>query len=465
MEPNSQTKAEEKKEETTKAIETPNPLNNPETKPKEEPKETKVENEERKKDEKEEEEKKDEKPPLTTYEEVSQSIVKNTRPFLKVKIFKKREEFESENFTLNEKEAEEPKEIKSKESKTYGEPPIYRKVIDGGFQAGNRMKDYICQHSLKGFSNHSVQYNPEHFLDSVETSSQSSDSSQKKDIVEEEKFKELERRKTQDMEKFIEKVASRVEEALESNEIINVFQDDFNMLGDNETGTGENQSILKDGRTISDQSKRKVQDMQISPHFPNMVAVSLVGKHSFLERLEKSGRNIEGEIIIWDYNDIHYSGAVLSMKSSFEVTSIKFHPYDPTLLFAGLINGQITIYQIPDLEKEKLNEKKVSQNYIAISSVKKSHSGAINEIRFCPEKFTFEQIKTYGKTIIEPKKKTQAYSALLVMMAALFYGIAIHSKQAIKKSRHKSKMLKKIKQRRTRTSPNTDTSKSNQNKS
>ena len=33
------------------------------------------------------------------------------------------------------------------------------------------------------------------------------------------------------LEKFIEKVAPRVEEALESNELINVFQDDFSMLG------------------------------------------------------------------------------------------------------------------------------------------------------------------------------------------------------------------------------------------
>jgi hypothetical protein len=34
------------------------------------------------------------------------------------------------------------------------------------------------------------------------------------------------------MEKFFEKVAPRIEEALQSNELINVFQDDFEMLGD-----------------------------------------------------------------------------------------------------------------------------------------------------------------------------------------------------------------------------------------
>ena len=42
------------------------------------------------------------------------------------------------------------------------------------------------------------------------------------------------------LEKFVDKVAYRIEEALQSNEIINVFQDDFDMLGDkNEAATSE----------------------------------------------------------------------------------------------------------------------------------------------------------------------------------------------------------------------------------
>lgn len=36
------------------------------------------------------------------------------------------------------------------------------------------------------------------------------------------------------LDKFIDRVAYQVETALQSNEIINVFQDDFEMLGDNE---------------------------------------------------------------------------------------------------------------------------------------------------------------------------------------------------------------------------------------
>jgi len=41
------------------------------------------------------------------------------------------------------------------------------------------------------------------------------------------------------MDKFIDRVSFRVEEALQSNEIINVFQDDFEMLGDEEAAASK----------------------------------------------------------------------------------------------------------------------------------------------------------------------------------------------------------------------------------
>ena len=44
------------------------------------------------------------------------------------------------------------------------------------------------------------------------------------------------------LEKFIDKVAGRVEEALQSNELINVFQDDFEMLG---ADSAENDSKIQ----------------------------------------------------------------------------------------------------------------------------------------------------------------------------------------------------------------------------
>lgn len=40
------------------------------------------------------------------------------------------------------------------------------------------------------------------------------------------------------LERFIDRVSYSIESALSSNEIINVFQDDFQMLGDEEAAVG-----------------------------------------------------------------------------------------------------------------------------------------------------------------------------------------------------------------------------------
>jgi hypothetical protein len=55
------------------------------------------------------------------------------------------------------------------------------------------------------------------------------------------------------LDKFIDKVAYRVEEALQSNEIINVFQDDFEMLASEmAAASGKINSVKMAPRTFSE---------------------------------------------------------------------------------------------------------------------------------------------------------------------------------------------------------------------
>ena len=49
---------------------------------------------------------------------------------------------------------------------------------------------------------------------------------------------------TERLEKFVDRVAYRIEEALQSNELINVFQDDFEMLGDEEAASSSKISTV-----------------------------------------------------------------------------------------------------------------------------------------------------------------------------------------------------------------------------
>ncbi len=48
------------------------------------------------------------------------------------------------------------------------------------------------------------------------------------------KYSQQDQNIAEKLEKFVDRVSYRIEEALQSNELINVFQDDFEMLGNND---------------------------------------------------------------------------------------------------------------------------------------------------------------------------------------------------------------------------------------
>lgn len=83
------------------------------------------------------------------------------------------------------------------------------------------MKGLNTQTYFNRSVNACVQYQPSDFIDKIREASGSGDAVNEK------------------MDKFIDRVSFRIEEALQSNEIINVFQDDFEMLGDEETANSK----------------------------------------------------------------------------------------------------------------------------------------------------------------------------------------------------------------------------------
>lgn len=83
-----------------------------------------------------------------------------------------------------------------------------------GLQAANQMKSLKTQTYFNRSVNASAQYEPKDFDELMKKRAQEDKASNDK------------------LDKFIDRVAYRVEAALQSNEIINVFQDDFDMLGD-----------------------------------------------------------------------------------------------------------------------------------------------------------------------------------------------------------------------------------------
>ena len=152
------------------------------------------------------------------------------------------------------------------------------------------------------------------------------------------------------LDKFIDKVAFRVEEALQSNEIINVFQDDFEMLANERAAQGGKiNSVKMTPRTFSESdycNQKRVSCIKFHPTKPFLVAMSMIEYLKFHERAAISGRSFDSHVLIMNFSDNHIITLAYVLETPLEITSLEFHPENPNVLFGGCLNGQIIVWDI-----------------------------------------------------------------------------------------------------------------------
>ena len=109
------------------------------------------------------------------------------------------------------------------------------------------------------------------------------------------------------LDKFVDRVAKRIEEALQSNEIINVFDSDFDKLGDNESAAdSKNSAASKVARVFFDQTyckNKSVTCIKFHPVKTFLAAVSLIENLEFEERAEVSGKSYDTHVLILNFSD------------------------------------------------------------------------------------------------------------------------------------------------------------------
>jgi WD40 repeat protein len=148
-------------------------------------------------------------------------------------------------------------------------------------------------------------------------------------------------------------VAPRIEEALQSNELINVFQDDFEMLG--EQDGNEKQTKITAGnyhpRTYSDidySKNKKVSCCKFHPTKNHLVALSYIVNMSFDDRAEISGKSFNSAILICNFADAHIITLAYVLDSPVEVSCLEFHPDNPNMIIGGCISGQLVVWDLGD---------------------------------------------------------------------------------------------------------------------
>ncbi|XP_048581354.1 dynein axonemal intermediate chain 3 [Nematostella vectensis] len=213
---------------------------------------------------------------------------------------------------------------------------------------------------------------------------------------------------------FVNKVTPRFELALQQNEIMNVFYDDYESMADDETTFGaKSDNYLKEYQSFTDllYSKEKtITSIEWHPSIKGIIGVSCGERLLFDERIDQSSRILmtASLVLIWSFSDpIH---PLVLLQAPDEIHSFKFNPSDPNIIAGGCINGQVVMWDIsnyserlkthrqshgqtkknsmnslPGFEDESMTDMSPKIRYCAVSSIEHSHKTSITDIQWIPD--------------------------------------------------------------------------------
>ncbi|KAM5267372.1 dynein axonemal intermediate chain 3 [Hipposideros larvatus] len=269
---------------------------------------------------------------------------------------------------------------------------------DVGMQAVPQIKDTSTQTRWTYPQNATVQYYPREFLE------------EEKEILGQSK----------PVTNFLNNVSISVEIALQQNEIMNTFTDDWKCLAEEEGTFGDKSDThLKEYQSFTDLhnlTEKMITCVSWHPEIYGLIAVSVAVRLSFEDRVHFSGKLLlqPSLILFWSFSDpIHPQ---LMLEAPDDIFCFKFCPTNPNIIAGGCINGQIVMWDItahadrieniktggsgskkpilkpmfllePDSNKEVMNIR-----HCAVSSIESGHKKVITDIHWLPDTFEINRL-------------------------------------------------------------------------
>ncbi|ESP02449.1 hypothetical protein LOTGIDRAFT_199692 [Lottia gigantea] len=319
--------------------------------------------------------------------EIYEETVKENREKVKVLYKRKRKEFGAP-VTFSDRDVNDAKdgyiECVSYEDKNFN---LKKMELDKGLQAIPESNASGTQTDWTYPRNANTQYYPREFS--------------------EEQQKKMEADKN--LQNFLNDAAPRFELALQQNEIMNVFYNDWLHLGDDENTLGSKaDNHLKEYQSFTDlqfSKDKKITCIQWHPTIKGVVAVAVSQRLSFDDRVDHGGKIIMNPslILIWSFTDpIHPQ---LLLEAPDDIYSFQWCPSDANILAGGCYNGQVVLWDISavaDRLKQR-GQNKVKKTtvlpgfedpnalktpvvrYCAVSSIEHSHKARITDIMWVPD--------------------------------------------------------------------------------
>jgi WD40 repeat protein len=283
---------------------------------------------------------------------------------------------------------------------------LQRKELETGIQAVKEVRSSFCQTTWFRPVNKSTQYSPADFLQS--------ESEMKYDQVDA-------------LSEFLKSVSVGVEEALQTNETVDIFQEEFSHLGEEDSGAvSKTHSNLREMKNFSDVQytrNKRIEWVEWIPGSTSMMTCSYCDNLPFVDKVENSGKATSSNVLIWSFRDLLSPHAILA--SPWEVTVFKFYPSETKFLVGGLSNGQLAIWKLSDADlgttqrerpdRRQADDEKVAEQpailHKVLSYIDDSHRKPVVAIEWLPPALEFE--KRRGMSEKNPKDGPVKYFATI----------------------------------------------------
>ncbi|KAI9002305.1 WD40-repeat-containing domain protein [Gaertneriomyces semiglobifer] len=209
-----------------------------------------------------------------------------------------------------------------------------------------------------------------------------------------------------EMADFIREVTLRFEKAIQQNSIVDIFQDDYQEMGEEEATLEQgSHTYLQEYQSFTDlrHSKDKcLSCVDWHPTLRGVVAVSCTERFGYDERIARGllFRSRKSLILVWNFHDPIHPQLILEAPE--DVQCFQFNPLEPNIIAGGCVNGQIVIWDIAeyhdklkvsrrtgatsgsrDQQQERVSETP-SIHWVAVSSIEASHRGSITDLQWLP---------------------------------------------------------------------------------
>ncbi|NWZ48337.1 WDR63 protein, partial [Haliaeetus albicilla] len=300
---------------------------------------------------------------LGSEKEVEEESVKDTVIKIKYMISRVRKKFGAP-ITFTDKNASHVKDSYF-ECTSYQDKTFSIKILekDVGIQMVPKVKEASTQTKWTYPKNAATQYFPRQLSNEEKEESLSS-----------EKLKE-----------FLTSVHLRMEIALQQNEIMNAFFDDWKALAEDENSSGGKPDVyLKAYQSFTDLryfKNRTISCVCWHPTIYGIIAVSARDQLSYKEQVNLSDKSLlqQSVILFWSFFDSMHPQLLLECPE--DIFCFQFSPSDPSIIAGGCINGQVVLWDISQHE-EKLQNAKTVADGIKITAVNTVNASILNILQY-----------------------------------------------------------------------------------